>query len=123
MPTVTATELHDRTAELTTQAMKNPEDPIVVKTRGKAAVVLVDARYFEGLLETLDILSDPDAMEGIRRGLADIEAGRLIDHEEVGRRLGLNVTQRHDSVDRKRVPRAKQRRKSNRAAKTVRQAK
>lgn len=89
--TITATDLHDRTAELTERAMRDPENPIVVEKRGKPAVVLVDARYFEGLLETLELLSDPEAMAAIRRGLADIEAGRLIDHEEVGRRLGLNV--------------------------------
>ena len=123
MPTVTAKELHDRTAELTERAMKNPQDPIVVEKRGKAAVVLIDAGYLEDLLETLDILSDTDAMAGIRRGLEDIKAGRLIDHEEVGRRLGLNVNQRHDPVDRKRVRRAKPRRKPNRPTKAVRQAK
>lgn len=39
MPTDTATELHDRTAELTDRAMKNPEDPIIVEKHGNAAVV------------------------------------------------------------------------------------
>src|SRR6266496_1241050 len=87
--TVTATELHDRTAELTEQAMSHPERPIMIEKHGKPAVVLVDARYFEGLLETLDLLSDPDAMKQIRQGMADIEAGRVIDHEQVRKAFGF----------------------------------
>ena len=103
MDTVTATELHDRTAELTEQAMSDPERPIVVEKHGKPAVVLVDARYFEGLLETLDLLSDPDAMKQLRRGLADERAGRLIPHEKLMKELGLGgSSSRRSSVDKKR---------------------
>ena len=89
MPTVTATELHDRTAELTEKAMRRPDDPIVVEKRGKPAVVLVDARYFEGLLETLEILSDPATSNQLRKGLDDLAAGRTTGHEQVRKDLGL----------------------------------
>src|SRR3954471_12945619 len=91
METVTATELHDRTSELTEQAMSDPERPIVVEKRGKPAVVLVDARYFEGLLETLDLLSDPEAMKLLRRSLQQERAGQLIPHEQVMKELGLDA--------------------------------
>jgi antitoxin YefM len=97
--TVTATELHDRTAELTERAMRQPDRPIVVERRGKPAVMLVDARYFEGLLETLDLMSDPEAMAAIRRGLADIEAGRVTSHEDVLKEFGLDGrSNRHHRV-------------------------
>jgi prevent-host-death family protein len=103
MDTVTATELHDRTAELTEQAMRDPERPIFVEKHGKAAVVLVDARYFEGLLETLDLLSDPEAMKQLRRGLADERAGRLMSHQKLVKELGLDgKTNRSGRVDTKR---------------------
>src|SRR5439155_1265983 len=103
MDTVTATELHDRTAELTDQAMRDPQRPIVVEKHGKAAVVLVDSRYFDGLLETLDLLSDPQAMKLLRRGLADERAGRLISHEKLLKELGLDGKRpRRGSVDKKR---------------------
>jgi prevent-host-death family protein len=103
MDTVTATELHDRTAELTEQAMRDPERPIFVEKHGKAAVVLVDARYFEGLLETLDLLADPEAMKQLRRGLADERAGRLVSHQKLVKELGLDgKTSRSGRVDAKR---------------------
>jgi len=34
-------------------------------------------RLMEELLETVEILSDPDMMEAIREGLEDIRAGRV----------------------------------------------
>jgi prevent-host-death family protein len=103
MDTVTATELHDRTSELTEQAMKDPDRPIVVEKHGKPAVVLVDARYFEGLLETLDLLSDPDAMKMLRRGLEDEKAGRLIPHDRLMKELGLDEKKpRRSRVDQNR---------------------
>ncbi len=117
--TVTATELHDRTAELTERAMRNPERPIIVEKRGKPAVMLVDARYFEGLLETLDILSDPDTLAAIRRGLADADAGRLIDHADVLKELGLHDAAAANSppLDRRSARQPPRRRQSNRPAK------
>ena len=104
MDTVTATELHDRTAALTEQAMRDPGRPIVVEKHGKPAVVLVDARYFEGLLETLDLLSDPQAMKMLRRGLEDERAGRLIPHDQLMKELGLDgkTNRRRSRVDGKR---------------------
>jgi len=105
MDTVTATDLHDRTAELTEQAMREPERPIIVEKHGRAAVVLVDARYFEGLLETLDLLSDPASMKQLQRGLEDERAGRLVSHEQVMKEFGLHgkgKTRRQRAVDAKR---------------------
>jgi antitoxin YefM len=122
METVTATDLHDRTSELTEQAMRDPEQPIVIEKHGKPAVVLVDARYFEGLIETLDILSDPEAMEQIRRGLADIEAGRLIDHELVRKEFGLGPSTNRRKVESHRARRAASNRKPNRSTKNHRKS-
>src|SRR4051794_7003557 len=123
MEIVTATDLHDRTAELTEQAMREPEQPIVVEKHGKPAVVLVDARYFEGLLETLDLLADPDAIAQLRRGLADLDAGRLIHHEKVRKEVGLGpTTTRRRAVDTKRTRGTASSGKPNRSAKNRRKS-
>jgi PHD/YefM family antitoxin component YafN of YafNO toxin-antitoxin module len=37
----------------------------------------------ESLIETLEIMSDPELMESIRRGLEDIKKGDVIDFEEL----------------------------------------
>jgi hypothetical protein len=41
----------------------------------------------QAVLETIEILSDPDGLELLREGLRDIRAGRLHDHEDVKREL------------------------------------
>ncbi len=47
---------------------------IIMETRKKLEEM---ARLMDELLETVDILSDPDMMEAIREGLEDIKAGRI----------------------------------------------
>lgn len=41
----------------------------------------------ESLIETLDILSDPEMMKGIARGLEDIKAGRTKNLDQISREL------------------------------------
>jgi len=38
---------------------------------------------YEGLLETLEILSDPDLVKSVQQGLKDLRHGRLVSHQEV----------------------------------------
>jgi hypothetical protein len=40
------------------------------------------------ILETAEILSDPDAMEMLQKSIADIRAGRVYDHNAVEKELG-----------------------------------
>ena len=44
---------------------------------------------YESLVETLEILDDPDLMAVLRASLKDVEQGRLLSHEEAKRRLGV----------------------------------
>lgn len=43
----------------------------------------------ESMMETIEILSDPEALRDIARGLEDIKAGRVYTLEEVRKRNGL----------------------------------
>ncbi|MFA6449167.1 MAG: type II toxin-antitoxin system Phd/YefM family antitoxin [bacterium] len=45
--------------------------------------VLLSADEYESLLETFDILSDPDLMKQIQQSKKEIEKGILLTHEEV----------------------------------------
>jgi len=47
---------------------------LILETRQKLEEI---TRLMEELLETVEILSDPDMMEAIREGLEDIRAGRV----------------------------------------------
>ena len=43
----------------------------------------------ESMMETLEILSDPETLRDIAKGLEDIKAGRVYTLEEVRKRNGL----------------------------------
>jgi len=59
--------------------MKSSKEPIVLTVNGKAALVVQDAQSYQELLEAKDKM---EALEGIRRGLKDIKAGRSKSAEE-----------------------------------------
>jgi PHD/YefM family antitoxin component YafN of YafNO toxin-antitoxin module len=59
--------------------MKADGHPVVLQVDGKPEVVVLDAESYQKMLDEID---EQQAVEGIRRGLADVEAGRVIPFEE-----------------------------------------
>jgi len=53
--------------------------PVVLTISGKAEIVVQDASAYQKLLDRLDELQ---AFEGIKRGLADVDAGRVAPVED-----------------------------------------
>jgi prevent-host-death family protein len=56
------------------QRMRGSGHPLVLTINGKAEVVVQDAASYQKLLNRVDEL---EALEGIKRGLADVQAGRV----------------------------------------------
>jgi len=63
------------------------EKLIWVTRHNKKAFAIVDMDLMEAVLETLDILQDPKALTMLQESLADIRAGRLLDHEDIEREV------------------------------------
>ncbi|MDP2996797.1 MAG: type II toxin-antitoxin system Phd/YefM family antitoxin [Bryobacterales bacterium] len=57
------------------EQMRGTGHPVVLTINGKAELVVQDAVSYQKLLDRVDEL---EALEGIKRGLADVEAGRVI---------------------------------------------
>ena len=53
-------------------------DKVVITRNGMPKAILMNFEDYEGLIETLDILSDEETMKGIKAGIADVKAGRVI---------------------------------------------
>jgi antitoxin YefM len=62
---------------------------VAVTRRGKAVLAVLPWELYESIMETMEILGDPEMMAAIRQGIKDIKAGRVIPLEEVKRRLRL----------------------------------
>ncbi len=59
------------------------DDTIAITKNGVPEAVLISMNKFEGLLETLDILADEEAMASIRKSIRQADKGIWIDFEEV----------------------------------------
>lgn len=58
-------------------------DIVAITKNGVPAAVLLTVERFEGLLETIDILSDAKAVTSLRRSLREARTGRWLSHVEV----------------------------------------
>lgn len=62
-------------------------DRFVVTRHGKPVVVMLGIEDYASLIETLDILTDPQAMAGVKRGMADMKKGKTRSWQEIKRSL------------------------------------
>jgi len=63
--------------------IKDTDDTIAITKNGIPEVVLISMNKFQGLLETMDILSDEKAMKSIRKSIREAEKGMWVDFDEV----------------------------------------
>jgi antitoxin YefM len=63
--------------------IENSDDAIAITKNGVPEAVLLSMKKFQGLLETLEILSDENAMKSIRQSVKEANEGRWLDFDEV----------------------------------------
>ncbi len=63
--------------------IKDSDDAIAITKNGIPEVVLISMDRFDGLLETLEILSDEKAMKSIRKSIKEADKGMWLDYDEV----------------------------------------
>jgi antitoxin YefM len=62
--------------------LHDTNDTIAITKNGVPEAVLLSMRKFEGLLETIDILADPEMMQQLKGSAKDVKAGKLLDLDE-----------------------------------------
>jgi PHD/YefM family antitoxin component YafN of YafNO toxin-antitoxin module len=45
--------------------------------------------FYESIVETLEILGDPEMVTALRESLEDLKRGRVVSHVEAKKRLGV----------------------------------
>jgi len=69
---------------------KHPEiGAIKITRRGKPVLALLSWDLYESVLETMEIMSDPEMMAAFRQGVKEMEEGKAIPWEQVKKDLGL----------------------------------
>jgi antitoxin YefM len=75
--------------ELTSLPGRLEKEPgaVAITRRGRPVLAIMPWEFYETLLETLDVLSDPELMEALRQSLQEIESGQAIPWEDAERLL------------------------------------
>jgi antitoxin YefM len=63
--------------------IENSDDTVAITKNGVPEAVLLSMNKFEGLVETLEILSDEKAMKSIRKSIKEAREGKWLDFDEV----------------------------------------
>ena len=64
-------------------------DRFIITKRGRPVALIMSIDDYEGLLETLDILSDKKLVKQIRQAQADIKKGNIKALEQIEKELGI----------------------------------
>ena len=77
--------------ELTSLPERLERDPgaVAITRRGKPVLAVMPWELYESLIETLEILGDPELMDALRQSIKEVEAGKGIPWEDAKRELGL----------------------------------
>ena len=87
MQKLTITEARNKFMKLPDKTADN--QIIAVTRRNKEIMALMSWELYEGLLETMEILADPELMGNIKKGIEEIKFGKTYTIEESRKRLGL----------------------------------
>ncbi len=79
---VPISEAKNRLLDLAREVERD-DDVIAITRNGVPAAILLSPAKFEGLLETLEILSDARTMRALRRSLAQATAGKWLREAQV----------------------------------------
>jgi len=93
METIPITEAKTRIAELADRVARE-HDHFTITRNGRADVMLISVAEYESLQETLDILSDEQALGDLRQSREDFEAGDIYSLEQVRAELEQHGSKR-----------------------------
>lgn len=84
--TVTLKELRPKLPEVIA-GIDEKLDRYMVTRRGKPVAVLLSVDDYEGLLETIEILSDKDAVKRIKAAQLEVQSSKTVSLEHVRKRI------------------------------------
>jgi prevent-host-death family protein len=64
------------------ESVKQTRDPVVITQRGRPAALLVNYEDYEGMVATLEEMSEPDWRERLAEAERDSKAGKSVELEE-----------------------------------------
>jgi antitoxin YefM len=88
MTELTISEARKALLDLPEKLARTPDRAVTITRRGQPVLAILPWEFYESIVETLDILGDPEMVRALREGLEDLKRGRLVSNAEAKKRLG-----------------------------------
>jgi prevent-host-death family protein len=89
MAQLTISEARKVLLDLPEKLDRGSERAIMITRRGRPVLAVMPWELYESLVETLEILGDPDMLSALRNSLEDLKRGRVVSNREAKTRLGV----------------------------------
>ncbi len=86
--TYSISEIREEITRLPEHFDREPE-AVTVTRHGKPVMAILPWELYESLIETLEVISDPDLMAAFRQGVQELAEGKGRPWEDVKKDLGL----------------------------------
>jgi len=87
--TISITEARKRIFEIAEEVQK-PDKYFTLTENGRPKAVLMSAEEFDSIMETIDILSDPNALESIKKAEDEYKKGEYQTWDEFKKEIGFD---------------------------------
>jgi len=88
MNTISATKARDNLYDLI-EEVSTSGNVVGITNKGETKAVLVSPEEWASWEATMDVMSDPELVKGIKKGMEDIKNGRVISWEDLKKKAGL----------------------------------
>ena len=89
MTELTISEARKALLDLPEKLARTPARAVKITRRGQPVLAVLPWEFYESIIETLDILGDPEMVKALRESLEDHERGRVVTNAEAKKRLGV----------------------------------
>ena len=89
MAELTISEARKALLDLPEKLARTPERALTITRRGQPVLAILPWEFYESIVETLEILGDPQMVTALRESLEDLKRGRVVSHMEAKKRLGV----------------------------------
>ncbi|MGH7332345.1 MAG: type II toxin-antitoxin system Phd/YefM family antitoxin [Candidatus Rokuibacteriota bacterium] len=89
MTQLTITQARRSLLDLPERLRRVPGRAVSITRRGRPVLAVMPWEFYQSIIETLEVLSDPEMTAALRNSLEDLKQGRLFTHEEARKRLGV----------------------------------
>jgi len=89
MTQLTISEARRGLLHLPERLARESDRAVGITRRGRPVLAVMPWEFYESIVETLEVLSDPDMVSMLRESLEDLKHGRLVSNEEAKARLGV----------------------------------